>query len=486
MKTPRKLVLALAGTALMIGALIGLASARDQATSGAAFAWPTFHYASYRDGVNPLVFGIGPSNVGQLSPIWKASLPGVADSTPVYRSGRLYLTLTDGSLVALNVFTGGELWRQTTTGPGFTTSSPTLDPSGAWVYSYGLDGFVHKYAASNGQESIGGGFPAKITNLPTVEKGSSSLNLGAGYLYMTTSGYPGDQGHYDGHLVAVNLANGTEGVFNSLCSNIHALLVNQPGQPNYCANVQSGVWARSGAVVDPVLRRAFIATGNGLWDGQTNWGDSVLALSPNGITLLDSYTPTNQSTLDQEDLDLGSSAPALFPTQSSSKTPYLAAQVGKDGLIRLLNRQNLSGTGRPGALGGELQLIAAPGSCEVLTAPVVWTDPSGRVWLFVANDCGLNAYNLVTSGAGVSELTLAWQQSQGGTSPVLGGGVLYVERNNGGAVDAYDPTTGAVLWSSTRTSATIGSVHWQSPIVLDTLLIVPDNNGNVFAFGSAR
>src|SRR5207253_1213463 len=146
------------------------------------------------------------------------------------------------------------------------------------------------------------------------------------------------------------------------------------------------------------------------FNGTTNWGDSVLELNANATTLLDSYTPTNQDYLNSNDLDLGSSAPALLPQQPTSSTPYLAVQAGKDGQLRLLNRRNLSGTGHPGALGGELQLLAAPGSCEVLTAPVVWQDSSGKVWLFVANDCGLGAYNLVTDGSGRSALVSAWQK----------------------------------------------------------------------------
>ena len=48
-----------------------------------------------------------------------------------------------------------------------------------------------------------------------------------------------------------------------------------------------------------------------------NWGDSVLALNPDGTGAnsqpLDSYTPTNYLDLFNGDLDLGSTAPALLP-----------------------------------------------------------------------------------------------------------------------------------------------------------------------------
>src|SRR5207237_3856297 len=97
-----------------------------------------------------------------------------------------------------------------------------------------------------------GGWPVTVTLLPNVEKGSSTLNLGNGYLYVTLSGYNGDAGHYNGHIVAVNLATGATTVFNVLCANIRHLLDNHPGDPNYCPDIQAGVWARAGAVIDPV------------------------------------------------------------------------------------------------------------------------------------------------------------------------------------------------------------------------------------------
>jgi len=44
-----------------------------------------------------------------------------------------------------------------------TTSTPAVDPSNQFVYAYGLDGKVHKYAVGNGAETIGGGWPQVAT-----------------------------------------------------------------------------------------------------------------------------------------------------------------------------------------------------------------------------------------------------------------------------------------------------------------------------------
>jgi len=322
-----------------------------------------------------------------------------------------------------------------------------------------------------------------VTWLNQVEKESSSLNLANGKLYVTTSGYLGDQGHYAGHLVVVDLASGASTVFNTLCSGIRSLLVDRPGQSNYCQDEQSGVWARAGAVVDPSSGNVFIASGNGPWNGSSDWGDSVLELTGDGHQLVDSYTPTNQAQLNDQDVDLGSTAPALLPEQPSSKTPFLAVQGGKDGVLRLLNRRDLSGRGRIGQLGGELQKIDAWGRCEVLTAPAVWTAPDGVTWLFVSDECGLAGYRLVTDSAGQSRLVQQWQVGAGGTSPIVANGVLYLARS--GVVEAREPRSGHLLWKSPASSqkGVIGRIHWESPVVVDGRLIISDENSNVTAFG---
>jgi outer membrane protein assembly factor BamB len=155
-------------------------------------------------------------------------------------------------------------------------------------------------------------------------------------------------------------------------------------------------------------------------------------------------------------------------------------QIGKDGLVRLLNRQNLSGQGGPGHLGGELQTLPAPGGCEVLAQPVVWTDATNTTWIFVANDCGLAGYTLGTSN-GTSRLSQAWEISTGGSSPILVDGVLFDAHN--GAVTAYNPSNGAPLWTSTTTAATIGGIHWEGPILVNGTLLVPDESAHLTALG---
>jgi outer membrane protein assembly factor BamB len=461
-----------------------------QATKNAD--WPRFGFDPARSGVNPNEISNTSATVSGLHRLWSVALPDVADSTPILVHGLaladgskhnvLYLTTKSGSLVALDAATGIELWTAATHGPKMTTSSPVADPAHGFVYSYGLDGKLHKYQATTGREMMGGGWPVLITRMTQTEKESSSLNLANGFIYVTTSGYPGDAPPYQGHVVAIKLADGTSHVFNSLCSDKKHVLVQ-----GECNASNSGIWARAGAVVDPVTGYIFVVTGNGPFDankGGKNWSDSVLELSADGSRLIDSYTPTNYDYLESSDLDLSSNAPALLPKIAASHTPYLAVQGGKDGVLRLLNRQNLSGQGGPGHVGGELQSIATQDGCIVYTQPVVWTNPtSGDLWVFVATACGTTGYRVVTSAQGATTLQVGWSIQQPGTSPVLAGGVLFLA--NSEAIVALDPQTGKQLWSSASPSAggTIAGIHWESPIVLDGRVYCSDENGKLTAYG---
>ena len=454
--------------------------------------WPTFDFDSARSGVNPNETAITPATIGHLHRLWTATLHDPADSTPILLHALalpdgttrdvLYLTTKAGSLVALDAATGAILWTRPTSGPRITNSSPVADSTRTYVYSYGLDGKLHRYSATTGAEAPGGIWPVTITRMTQTEKESSALDAANGYVYVTTSGYLGDANPYQGHVVAIDLAHSTVHVFNSLCSDRTHVLA-----PGECPDERSGIWARAGVTVDPITGYIFTTTGNGPYNanaGGHDWGDSVLELSADGSRLVDSYTPPNYAELGDSDTDLGSAAPALLPSIPASHTPYLAVQASKDDLLRLLDRQNLSGQGGPGHVGGELQSIATPGGCAVLTQPAIWTDPSaGTIWLFVTDFCGTSGYQVVTSSAGVTTLRQAWSTQQGATSPVVAGGVLFAATS--GRVLALDPRTGHQLWSSADPGAggSIGGIHWESPIVIGGRLYCSDEDGHVTAYG---
>ncbi len=78
------------------------------------------------------------------------------------------------------------------------------------------------------------------------------------------------------------------------------------------------------------------------YDGVSNIQESVVKVSPNLSTVLDLFTPKNQSVLDQTDKDFGSGGVLVLPDQPGS-TPHIAVAAGKDGNLFMMNEDSLGG-----------------------------------------------------------------------------------------------------------------------------------------------
>ena len=105
----------------------------------------------------------------------------------------------------------------------------------------------------------------------------------------------------------------------------------------------------------------FFATGNGEFDanvaGGKNYGDTVLHLTPN-LHVADWFTPFDQQTLSNNDLDVGSAGVMLVPPAGTGSHRFAVAG-GKNGKIFLLDRDHLGGFTRGGP-DDVLQEIAGP------------------------------------------------------------------------------------------------------------------------------
>jgi PQQ-like domain len=478
-----------------------------------AYDWLQFNGDPQHDGNNTAETAISTSTASTLQKRYTATLPDVADGAPAYLSSvttangtqdLVFVTTKHGSIVSLDAHTGVSVWSHqygpngcvinNGTSQCYTTSSPAIDPNRQYVYSYELDGYVHKYAVGTGVETTSGGWPELTTSKGFDEKESPALSIatvsGTSYLYAPNGGYPGDNGDYQGHLTTINLSTGAQHVFNTLCSNqtdVH--FVEAPGSPD-CAQRQSAVWARPGAVFDPATNRIYIVTGNAQYSAANfDWGDTVLALNPDGTGArnssnvltgnpLDSFTPSNYATLNSTDQDLGSTAPAILPAPAGSAVQHPAVQGGKDAMLRLLNLDNLSGQGAPGHTGGEIScsLIPVPQGGQVLSQPAVWVNPADNsTWVFVGNNNGISGLKLALSGT-TPVLQTQWKRTNGGSSPLVANGVLFFAGNN--SIQALNPTTGAQLWQD----ATIGGIHWESPVVANGMLYITDESGKLNAY----
>jgi hypothetical protein len=231
-------------------------------------------------------------------------------------------------------------------------------------------------------------------------------------------------------------------------------------EPSSCPDAQSAIWGRAGAAIDATTGNIFVATGNGPYDGKTNWGDALIELNSDATRMLGNYTPTNNAELNDRDLDIGSTSPALLGGDD-------LALGGKDGQIRLLSIKALAGTA-PNK-DHERQIVSTPSGADLFTALAVWRH-NGETWMFAADKGGAAAWALKDG-----KLVAMWKNGNGGTSPVVAGGLLYIYNPHGG-LRVYDPVKGTQI-----TELESGSGHWNSPIVVDGRIALPEGNANKHA-----
>jgi hypothetical protein len=462
-------------------------------TSPVSNNWLQFNVDSQHSGSTAVETSLTAGNVVSLTKLFQVSLPAVADGAPVYLSNVsttlgiknvVYVTTKDGRLIALEAYTGGTIWSKQNGGVRYTTSSPAIDPQQQFVYSYGLDGKVHKYQAGSGSEVLNGAWPETAALKPDVEKGSSPLSIatanGVSYLYVANGGYPGDAGDYQGHITAINLADGTQHVFNTMCSN---QVVHFTYSTPDCPGKQSAIWARAAVTYLSDTNKIYMTTGNGTFaPASFDWGDTVFSLNPDGTGAsgkpLNSYTPANYQSLQDTDQDLGSTNVAILPTAITSTVQHLAVQSGKDAKLRLIDLDKMSGPGGPGLTGGEVFSMNVPQGGEVLTAIAVWVDPVDKsTWAFVANGNGIAGLQVTYAGGNVPQLTARWHKSNGGTSPVVVNSVLFYAGSNN--IRALDPRSGNRLWHDTTY---LGGIHWESPIVVNGVVYITDENAHLTAY----
>jgi outer membrane protein assembly factor BamB len=426
--------------------------------------WTRFGWDPGRSSASRDETGITAANVATLRR-QQVVIDGTGDASPIYLHGVrvsgdthdvFFVTTTYGKTLAIDADSGKILWRFTPSGYDtwagsrrITNSTPVADPTREFIYAASPDGHIQKLAVADGRAV----WSTAITTLPEREKIASSLNYDRGRVVATTGGYIGDAPPYQGHVAILDAASGKlVHVWNSLCSDRHELI-----DPKSCDESGNAIWGRAGAVIDSTTGDIFVATGNGKWDGRTNWGDAAIAIDSSATKVIDNYTPSNTEELSARDADLGSTSPALLGGG-------YVVQGGKDGSIRLLEFGRTRGS--TPRRGGEAQVVSTPSGTDLFTAPAV-SHGGGKTWLFAGDNGGTAAWNL-TGG----RLQQVWHNRNGGTSPVIAGGLLYVYDPAGG-LRVYEPETGRQL-----AALDCGNGHWNSPIVVDGRIALPEGNAN--------
>ena len=171
-------------------------------------------------------------------------------------------------------------------------------------------------ASVAGTNSSGNG---SLVTLTTACAQRAALLLANGTVYIGVGGCP------TGWLLAYNAQTLAQiAVFNSS--------PNLNGEGKYAS--AGGIWMGSGGPVADSQGNIYVVTGNGPWDGQTAWGDSVLKFNAK-LQMLDYFTPDDYAYAFCQDADLSAGGLLLIP----GTTQALAG--GKTGRLYLTNTANL-------------------------------------------------------------------------------------------------------------------------------------------------
>ena len=126
----------------------------------------------------------------------------------------------------------------------------------------------------------------------------------------------------------------------------------------------------------------YFVTGNGSWNGRSDFSESFLKLDPN-LRLLDWFTPTDHAHLDAIDADLDCSGAVLIPGTS------LVMNAGKQGVLYLVDTRHM------GHLGDEKAVQHMQATSSQLPSLVYWNSAKNGplVYLWGQTD-RLRAYRM--------------------------------------------------------------------------------------------
>ena len=453
------------GFTLTAACLFAAAIPVQSALAATHHDWTMYGWDVARSSAPGVPMGITPADLKDLRR-QQIVIDGTVDASAIYLHGVtvkgathdvFFITTTYGKTLAVDADRGTLLWEFTPASYDsvkgtyrITTATPVADPDRTSIYAASPDGVIRKLAVADGHVE----WSTSITKLPQREKIASPLGFFKGHVIATTGGYIGDEPPYQGHVAILDARSGKLlHLWNALCSNRHELL-----DPKSCPQSDAAIWGRAGAVIDAKTGDIFIATGNAQWDGAENWGDAVIELDPDAMKILGNYTPANTEYLNEHDADVGSTSPVL------TGGPYIV-QGGKDGTLRVLDWRKMAGT-QPHR-GGESSTVATPNGARLFTAPAVW-HRAGATWIYVADNDGTSAFTLDGD-----TLHPRWHNDHAGTSPVVADGMAFVYDPRGGGLYVYDATSGHQLDKLDG-----GSGHWNSPIVVDGRIALPEGNAN--------
>jgi len=302
-----------------------------------------------------------PSNVNSthFGVLFSQSVDGQVLAQPLYLSNLsiaggkhnvVFVATEHDSVYAFDADTSGPpLWQKSLVPPGASTVPHSLVDSVSYLPELGITGTpvidaatgtlyvvsetlesgdvvfrLHALNVTTGQE--GGGSPVLISPSgfqPRMQMPRPGLLLANGNVYAAFGSTGTDAPPYHGWIVAFAASSLAQvGAWNSTPT-----------------GTLGAIWMSASGLAADSAGDVYATTGNGSWDGTSNFSDSFVKLSPN-LTLLDYFTPFNQAPLSAIDLEVGSGGVLLIPDQSGT-LPREAIGCGKNPAIYLLNRDNM-------------------------------------------------------------------------------------------------------------------------------------------------
>ncbi len=343
----------------------------------------TYHYDNYRTGWNSAETTLTPANVSSsaFGLLHNIVLDDQIDGQPLLVSGVtitagtqqgthdvVYVASENNTVYAIDQHSGAILLNPnfgkpvrfpigcSNNGPNVgINSTPVIDLTSntmyVIIYTQDTSGPAHRIHALDLGSLTDKVTPQLVTASHTLTDGTT-FNFNATYqrqrpglLLLNGTIYAGFGSFCD---LGANLSRGwllgwTAGSLAPLPGN--QLLDVQPTSPD--SFFLSSIWMSGYGLSADDSGNILFVTGNSdysgtTYDGVTNIQESVVKVSPNLTSVVSLFTPSNQASLDEGDVDFGSGGVLVLPDQAGS-IPHLAVAAGKAGSMFFMNADKLGG-----------------------------------------------------------------------------------------------------------------------------------------------
>jgi hypothetical protein len=435
----RRPALLLVAVLLVLG-ILGVGAGAGSATGGspatvAHFSfgsdWPQYHHDGLGSGVDPSGTNLSPARAA-----WNTGLDGPVFGEPLVEAGRVIVATENDTVYELAASGGQVMWASHVGNPVPSSALPCGDIS----------------------PTVG------ITGTPVIDPSSSEIFVVADE----------DNGGAIGHfLIGLDLYTGVvllrqqvdPGGTDPATELQRTGLALDDGRVDSGAGNHAGaIWMGGAAPVVDNQGNVWVASGNGFGSNPapgnpSDSSDAVLKLTP-GLQLADYFVPSSWQNDNNNDLDLGSSSPALING--------VVFQAGKSQTGYLMNGSHLGGVGGQSA-------ILQPGSfCgnDVDGGNAV----DGTV-VYVPCMDGVEAVQVSST----TSANVLWKTPTGSAGPaIVAGGEVWTI--GGATLRGLNPANGTTVQSFALNGE---DNHFPTPSVADGLLLAPEAHGVAAFVGPA-